>query len=469
MKNIESKAHPYMPNSAGGKKTEMLNSIGYKNIDDLFKQIPAKHRIKKSLNLPNQLSSELDLKRHLLSILSKNSDCEKNLNFLGAGCWQHHVPSVCDEIIGRNEFLTNVWGTPSSDHGRNQALFEFCSLLGELLKLDMVGLPVYSYGCAAGHAIRMASRITGRKKIIVPKIIDPERNGVIKNYCEPEIMEEHIEILELDFDPNSGCIDINHLTKLLSRDVAGVYFEVPNYFGIIEKNCKNISKLVSENDSVVIVGCDPISLGIIKPPVEYGANIVVGPTQPLGIHMNCGGGVGGFIASHDDEKYVREYNTLNISITEHHLDGHFGFGLSLAGQTSYGLRESGKDWTGNSTYLWAISSAVYMALLGPKGFKEVGEVIVQNSNFAAKKLSQINGLKVYFNSSFFKEFLLNFDGTGLTVGFINEELRKRNIFGGKDISKEFPEFGQSALYSITEIHTQNDIENLVNNLKEIIL
>ena len=127
-----------MPNSAGKTKAEMLNAIGAQNINDLFKQIPDKHRLSSPLDLPEQLLSELDLKRHLLSILSKNSNCEKNLNFLGAGCWQHHVPAICDEIIGRAEFLTNVWGTPSSDHGRNQALFEFCSLLGELLKLDMV-------------------------------------------------------------------------------------------------------------------------------------------------------------------------------------------------------------------------------------------------------------------------------------------------------------------------------------------
>ena len=168
MSTIESEVHPYMPNSAGQTKAEMLDKTGYKSIEDLFKQIPEKHRLSSKLNLPEQLCSELDLKRHLLSILSKNSNCEKNLNFLGAGCWQHHVPAICDEIIGRAEFLTNVWGTPSSDHGRNQSLFEFCSLLGELLKLDMVGLPVYSYGCAAGHAIRMASRSTGRKKIIIP-------------------------------------------------------------------------------------------------------------------------------------------------------------------------------------------------------------------------------------------------------------------------------------------------------------
>ena len=401
-------------------------------------------------------------------MLTNNSDCEKNLNFLGAGCWQHHVPAICDEITSRAEFLTNVWGTPSSDHGRNQSLFEFCSLLGDLLKTDMVGLPVYSYGCAVGHAIRMASRITGRNKIIIPKIIDPERKGVIKNYCEPEYMEDHIEIIECDFDEKTGCIDIEHLNQILTNDVAGVYFEVPNYFGVIEKNGEIISSFCAKNGSETIVGCDPISLGILKSPIDYGANLVVGPVQPLGIHMNCGGGVSGFIASRDEEKYVREYNTLNISIAETELDGQYGFGLSLAGQTSYGLREAGKDWTGNSTYLWAISAAVYMALLGPQGFKEIGELIVQQSNYASKKISEIDGIKTCFISTIFKEFLINFDDTGLSVDEINSELRNRKIFGGKDVSKEIPELGQCALYCVTEVHTDEDIDKLVYNLKEIV-
>ena len=468
MKKTKYNVHPYMPNSAGNNKEKMLNAIGAENIDELFIQIPEKHRLSRQLNLPEQLLSELDLKRHLISTLSKNSNCEKNTNFLGAGCWQHHVPSICDEIIGRAEFLTNVWGTPSSDHGRNQALFEFCSLLGELLELDMVGLPVYSYGCAAGHAIRMASRITGRRKIIIPKIIDPERKGVIKNYCELKNMAGHIEILEVNYEKDTGNIDLDHLKKIITKDVAGIYFEVPNYFGLIEKNGKIISEIAAENGSETIVGCDPISLGIITPPVNYGANIVVGPVQPLGIHMNCGGGVSGFIATSDDERYVREYNTLNISITETDIEGQFGFGLSLAGQTSYGLREGGKDWTGNSTYLWAIAGAVYMALLGPSGFRELGELIIQQSNYASKKVNEIDGIKTCFETSFFKEFLINFDDCKLTVSDINKELRKRNIFGGKDLSKEFPELGQCSLYCVTEIHTIQDIENLTHNLNDII-
>ena len=466
---MNAKAHPYMPSSGGDAKREMLNAIGLKDIKQLFDQIPESHRISKSLTLPNQLDSEVELKRHLLSVLKKNSDCEANLNFLGAGCWQHHVPSICDEITGRTEFLTNVWGTPSSDHGRNQALFEFSSQLGELLKLDMVGLPVYSYGCAAGHAIRMSARITGRREVLIPRIIDPERLAVIKNYCEPPDMSNHIRIQQLSCDQQTGLIDLDDLEEKLSDQIAAVYFEVPSYFGLIEENGNAVAQLAARYGAETIVGCDPISLGILKSPADYGANIVVGPVQPLGIHMNCGGGVSGFIASNDQEKYVSEYNTLNISITDTVGDKQYGFGLSCAGQTSYGLREDGKDWTGNSTYLWAIAGAVYMGLLGPAGFREVGELIVQQSTYAAKMLSEIEGLSVMFDGSIFKEFVLNFDQIGHSVDEVNRKLRERNIFGGKDLTAEFPEFGQTALYCVTEIHNAQDIEYLVSQLKEVIV
>ena len=468
MDKVGTKAHPYMPSSAGNARSDMLGALDIKDVGEIFEQIPETHRRKSPLKLPEQLASELDLKRHLLSVLSQNGNCEDNLNFLGAGCWQHHVPSICDEIVGRAEFLTNVWGTPSSDHGRNQALFEFCSQLGDLLKLDMVGLPVYSYGCASGHAIRLASRITGRKKVLIPRVIDPERKAVVVNYCAPENMDDHIEIVEINSVAASGGIDLEHLEKELSDDVAAIYFEVPNYFGLIEQHGQIISELARKNGAKTIVGCDPISLGILRSPVDYGADIIVGPVQPLGVHMNCGGGVSGYIATPDEEVYVREYNTLNISITETEVKGQYGFGLSCAGQTSYGLREAGKDWTGNSTYLWAISGAVYMALMGPSGFREIGELITQQSNYAAQLMSEIEGIKMNFDAVVFKEFVLNFDDTGFSVRDINARLRERNIFGGKDLSLEFPELGQSALYCVTEIHTQKDIERLATSLKEVL-
>ncbi len=150
-------------------------------------------------------------------------------------------------------------------------------------------------------------------------------------------------------------------------------------------------------------------MGVLKPPADYGADIAVGPTQPLGVHMHCGGGVGGYLASRDEEAFVREFNGFLVSIGETAEPGQFGFGLSCSHQTSYGMREQGKDWTGNSVYLWAIANAVYMSLLGPQGFREVGELILARSAYAARLLGAIPGVEVRW-PGFFKEFVVNFDG-----------------------------------------------------------
>src|SRR6267378_4011590 len=209
-------AHPYMANSVPSIKQEMLDAIDVASIDDLFAQIPERHRLRGGLALPPALVSEVELSRHLRATLARNATCEDNLSFLGAGCWQHHVPAICDEIVHRSEFVTPVWGTPSSDHGRNQAWFEFCSQLGDLLDLDFVGLPVYSWGCAAGHAIRMAARINGRREVLVPRSLDPERLAVIRTFCEPRETSSHIDVTLVDFDPATGRIDLADLESKLS-------------------------------------------------------------------------------------------------------------------------------------------------------------------------------------------------------------------------------------------------------------
>jgi len=460
--------HPYMANSVPEIKEEMLKEIGVKDAETLYEQIPERLRFRGKLNLPEPIVAEGELKKHLTGILSKNKTCEENSNFLGAGCWQHYVPAVCDEIYGRSEFLTPIWGSPSSDHGRNQAWFEFCSQIGDLVNMDMVGLPCYSWGCAAGYAIRMASRITRRNEVLIPKTISPERLAVIKSYCEPNVMPNHIDIKLIAYDPATGLLDIEDLKSKISAKTAAVYIENPLYLGPIESQGGKISEIAHANGAESIVGVDPISLGVLAAPPDYGADIVVGTTQPLGIHMNCGGGCSGFIASRDELKYVGEYPTLLVSITDTLEAGEYGFGFSSEHQTSYGLREKGKDWTGCTVYLWTIVNAVYMALMGPQGFKEIGETIIQRSHYAIKLLSEIKGVKVIFSSSSFKEFVLNFDGTGKTVKDVNKALLKYSIFGGKDISKEFPELGNSALYCVTEVHSKEDIKKLANALKEVL-
>ena len=216
-----------------------------------------------------------------------------------------------------------------------------------------------------------------------------------------------------------------------------------------------------------IVGVDPLSLGVFAPPSELGADIVVGSTQPLGIHLNAGGGVGGFIATRDEERYAREYPTLQVSICGTSTPGERAFGMTLFHQSSYGSREDGNDWTGNSVYLWTVVNAVYMALLGPTGFAELGETILANSHEAARRIDEIPGATVVWSAGFFKEFVVRFD-TGLTVTEINDGLRERRIFGGHDLSGEFPELGTAALFCVTELHTTDDIDRLAAALTEVL-
>jgi glycine dehydrogenase subunit 1 len=458
-------AHPYMPNSTHDAHAAMLEAVGVDDVEALFEQIPADHRLSRPLNLPPGVRSEATLDRRMRKLLGRNRSTADSINFLGAGLWQHHVPAVCDEIAGRSEFLTNVWGTPSSDVGRNQAWFEYASQLGELVGMDFVGLPVYSWGAAAGYAIRMAARMTGRSEVVVTGPMDPERLAVIRTYCGPAEMERSLIVHAIGYDRATGRTDLDALAKAIGPATAAVYVENPNFLGVLEAEAAELATLARAAGAETIVGVDPISLGLIAPPPDYGADIVVGTTQPLGVHLHAGGGVGGFIATRDDERYARQYPTLQVSIADTRKPGERSFGMTLFGQSSYGLREDGNDWTGNSVYLWAVVNAVYMALMGPQGFAEIGTTISANSAWAANRIAQVPGVRVRW-SGFFKEFVVDFSDTGRTVAEVNASLRTADIFGGKDLSADFPELGQSALYCVTEVHTGEDIDALVSALKE---
>jgi glycine dehydrogenase subunit 1 len=314
----------------------------------------------------------------------------------------------------------------------------------------------------------MASRINARPEVLVVEMLDPERLAVIRNYCESPEMASHLTMIPIRYEAATGHADLADLSRKISRNTAAVYFEVPSYLGVIDDQASQISALAHAHGAETIVGVDPISLGVLASPAEYGADIVVGPMQPLGVPMNCGGGTGGFIASRDEVRYAREYPTLLVSIADTAKPGERGFGLSLVHQTSYGMREKGKDWTGNSTYMWAIANSAYMALMGPQGFRDVGEIILQQGCYAAKLLAGVPGVRIVFPSHFFKEFVVNFDATGKTVSAINKTLRAEGIFGGKDLSRDFPALGQSALYCVTELHTRSDLDRLAAAIEKIV-
>jgi glycine dehydrogenase subunit 1 len=463
MKDKKLVVHPYIPNSEPEVKMEMLKAVNAASVEEFYADIPERLRLRKGMNLPKPLLSEHELVRHVEGLLAMNQTAGENLNFLGAGCWQHQVPAVCDEINSRSEFLTAYAGEPYDDHGRFQALFEYQSMMGELLNMEVVNVPTYDGFQAAATALRMASRITGRKQVLISRVINPDKLSKISDYLKPEI-----EIRSVDYDRNSGLLDLASLQGQLSPECAAVYFENPAYIGCFESNAKRIADLANAQGALCVVSADPISLGVIKPPVEYGADIVCGDIQSLGMHMLYGGGQGGFIATRDDETFVMEYPSRLFGVAATIVEGEYGFGDVAYERTSFAKREGGKEWVGTAAALWGITAGVYLALMGPQGMREIGEAIMQRTRYAMKRIAQIEGVQILFsNAHHFNEFVANFDGTGKQVAQVNQALLERGIFGGKDLSTEFPELGQSALYCVTEIHNQAEIDRLVETLWEV--
>jgi glycine dehydrogenase subunit 1 len=458
------RAHPYIPNTATAVREEMLRAVGVESAEQLFDALPDDLKLNRPLDLPPPILSELDLKRHVYGLLKKNTSNASVLSFLGGGCWQHDIPAVCDEINSRAEFLTAYGGDTYADLGKYQAIFEFQSMIGELVGMEMVSAPVYDWAAAMTSALMMAARITGHKEVLVPGSLPAERRSHLSTTGGP-----WLDPIPVRFDPSTGELDLNDLESKLNDQTAAIYIEIPSYFGVIEPQAQRIADLAHRAGALLVVGVDAISLGVLAAPVDYGADIVVGEGQALGVHTMYSGGLFGFIASPDEAKFVAEYPYLMVSIAPGRSEGEWGFGWAAMERTSYDLREQSPDYTGTTQWLWGITAAVYLSLLGPDGLREVGEGIIQRSHYAMRKLSGIRGVKApAMSAAHFKEFIVNFDGTGKSVTEINRALLDRGIFGGHDLSQEFPELGQSALYCVTEVHTQHDIDRLADTIKEIV-
>ncbi|MFC2029354.1 aminomethyl-transferring glycine dehydrogenase subunit GcvPA [Chloroflexota bacterium] len=464
MSDENATVYPYIPNSVPSIKREMLAQVGAQSTEEFYEDVPAEIRLQRPMDLPSPFLSEYALKRHVEGILDQNRTAGEYISFLGAGCYQHHVPAVCDEVNRRSEFLTAYAGEPYDDHGRFQALFEYASMMGELLNMDVVNVPTYDGYQAAATSIRMAARITGRREALVCRKVDPGKLSKIQDYCKPDIT-----IRPIDYDRESGQLDLTVLRAAISSATAAVYFENPSYLGTIETHGDQIAQTAHDHGAVCVVGADPISLGVLTPPVEYGGDIVCGDIQPLGMHMQYGGGHAGFIATRDEETYIMEYPSRLFGVAPTSVPGEYGFGDVAYDRTSFAIREEGKEWVGTAAALWGITAGVYLALMGPQGMADIGEGIMLRARYAMMQLDKVEGVRApVLASPHFCEFVVNFDDAGHTVAEINQALLARGIFGGADLSADFPELGQSALFSVTEVHTQEDIDRLVTVLRKVV-
>jgi glycine dehydrogenase subunit 1 len=288
--------HPYLPTSPEQIKKKMMEEIGIKSIDELYNDIPNEVKLKRELKIPGPMS-EYEIMLHINKILSKNKSFYDMPMFLGAGCWPHYVPAVVQEIVNRSEFITSYTPyQPEISQGMLQSLFEYQSMICELTGMDFANSSMYDWASALGEAASMASRVTGRNEFLVPYYIHPERLSTLNAYAEPV----GIKIIKIKQDLHSGQIDLSDLKKKISNKTAGVYIENPSYLGFLETQVDELSKISHEKGSLFIVGVDPISLGILKAPGDYGADIVVGEGQPLGNFMNYGGPLLGIFACKGD-------------------------------------------------------------------------------------------------------------------------------------------------------------------------
>lgn len=459
--------HPYVPNAIPEVRAAMLAAVGAKSTDEFYADIPESIRLRRPLALPPAIESEVELVRHVEEILARNTSTREVLSFLGAGCYNHHVPAVCDEVNGRSEFLTAYAGEPYEDHGRFQALFEYESMMGELLERDVVNVPTYDGFQAGGTAIRMAGRITGRRIALMAGTVSADKRSKIADYVRPEM-----ELELVAYDPATGTLDLAALRGRLASggaDVACVFVENPTFLGAVETGGPEIVRLAHAAGALAVVSVDPSTLGVLAPPSRWGADIDCGDIQSLGIHQHWGGGHGGFLASADDTRVVMEYPSRLFGIAPTVVPGEYGFGDVAYDRTSFALREEGKEWVGTAAAIWGITAGVYLALMGPQGMKELGETIMARTRYAMTQLAAIQGVRVPFAAApHAKEFVLDLTGTGRTVAAVSERLLQRGIYLGYDLTKERPELGQSVLVAVTEVHTKADLDRLAAELAEAV-
>ncbi len=441
----------------------MLRRIGAKSIEELFSDIPPAIRLKRRLHLPDG-QPESVVRREIQSRLATNKTPPASLCFLGGGVWPHYIPAAVESVVSRQEFYTSYTPyQPEISQGMLQALFEYQSLMCDLLRMEACNSSMYDWASAAGEAVRMVARTTGRRRFLVCGDVGPTRLEVIRAYVSP--IEMKLEVLPID--ARSGVVNPSGLRSKMASDVAGVYLENPNYFGIFEEGVADLSATVHERGGLVVVGVDPLSLSLVKPPGDYGADVVVGEGQPLGIPMNYGGPHLGIFAVRD-LSLARSMPGRLIGMTTEKDSEQKAFSMVLQTREQHIRREGATSNICTNQSLMAVAASCYLAMLGKTGFRRLGEVILSNSHYAAKRLSNVEGVLAspLFKRPFFKEFVVGYE-SGSAVR-VYKKLASKGVLGGYPIDGSFKLDHEAGLYCVTDVHTRDDIDRLASALEEAV-
>jgi len=446
---LENNKLNYSPHTQKDKK-EMLDVIGVASVEDLLKAVPQQFRLQK-LDLPEGIS-ELELKVLLSDKAARNRSTHEFTSFLGAGAYEHYIPQAVEAVISRGEFLTAY--TPyqaEASQGTLQAIYEYQSLICELTGMDTANASMYDGASALAEAILLSIRETGRRRVIFSSALHPEYKQVIKTYLEGY----KAQLAEI---PHSeGLFDEGRLKEQVNDDTACVIVQNPNFFGFIE-NAEKIETVCHSRGALLIACVNPISLGILRSPGEYNADIAVGEGQSLGIPLNYGGPYLGFFAV--KEKHMRKIPGRIAGMTKD-IEGKRGYVLTMQAREQHIRREKAASNICTNAGLMALAACVYLSLLGKEGIKEVARQNVLKSHYLKDNILKLTGYELMSSRPFFNEFVIR---CGKDPFRIIGGLLKQGIIGGLPLGRVYPDMKNCMFICATETRTKADLDKFADIL-----
>ena len=437
------------------ERREMLDTIGVNKLDDLFDAVPAKYRFP-DLNLPEALT-EMEALWEMQSLADANADINHYACFLGAGAYNHYIPSLVDHVIRRGEFFTAYTPyQPEVSQGPLQAIFEFQSMIGNLTGFEICTASHYDGATAFTEAALMAINTTGRGKVVVSPTVHPHYRQTLRTYVQFKTD------LRVTGDENADTVSrIDQLLDLVDEDTACLCIANPNFFGQFEE-VSGIAEQVHAKGALLVTAVNPISLGLFKPPADYGADVAVGEGQPLGIPLSFGGPYLGFFATR--REFMRRIPGRIVGETVD-KEGRRGYVLTLKTREQDIRRDKATSNICTNQGLMALAACVYMSALGKQGLRQVAGLCYHKAHYAADRIGRLDGYTVWNKRPFFNEFVVE---CPLPVSEVNDYLlNEHDIIGGFDLSKDYPHLRNHMLVCCTETNTRDEIDELIEALSEL--
>jgi glycine dehydrogenase subunit 1 len=431
----------------------MLETIGVSSIRELFQDVPDTLYHTESLEVPPALD-EHNLFRHLIGMASQNANAQDYISFLGAGAYDHFVPSIVSVIIGRGEFLSAYTPyQPEASQGLLQSIFEFQTMISELTGMEVANASMYDASTALAESALMACHITGRSKVVVSQAVHPHYRQVLQTY----LWTNARELVELPLV--NGITDREQLRTILDDRTACVIVQYPDFFGLIEPLAP-VAVAAKDAGALSIVCADPVSLGVLKPPGEYDIDIVVGEGQSLGNSMGFGGPMLGLFACR--QEYVRRIPGRIVGQTTD-TEGRRGFVMTLRTREQDIRREKATSNICTNEALCALAATIAMAALGKHGFRQVAETCARKAHYAADLLSSLPGIRLRFpDTPFFKEFVVELSEDAAQV---RDRLLQQKMIAGLPLGEFYPGMDNCLLVCVTETRTREEIDRFAETLR----